>query len=174
MEVGIEKCLHIEFEYTKRKYHLDDVVIGKVYFLLISINIKYMEIALIRRETTGTGVNAFSEDEKLAKFEIMDGVPVRGESIPVRLFLGNYNLTPSYTNVHGKFNVKYLLNIVLVDEEDRRYYKQQEIFLWRKRPGTLLELDEGKHNARHFGPRDTEREQKEKEIEEKERQEDNE
>ena len=29
MEVGIEECLHIEFEYNKSKYHLRDVVIGK-------------------------------------------------------------------------------------------------------------------------------------------------
>ncbi|NWZ03887.1 VPS26 protein, partial [Loxia curvirostra] len=34
MEVGIEDCLHIEFEYDKSKYHLKDVVVGKVYFLL--------------------------------------------------------------------------------------------------------------------------------------------
>ena len=30
MEVGIEECLHIEFEYDKQKYHLEDVIIGKV------------------------------------------------------------------------------------------------------------------------------------------------
>jgi len=29
MEVGIEDCLHIEFEYNKSKYHLSDVVIGR-------------------------------------------------------------------------------------------------------------------------------------------------
>jgi vacuolar protein sorting-associated protein 26 len=28
--------------------------------------------------------------------------------------------------------VKYYLNLVLVDEEDRRYFKQQEIILWRR------------------------------------------
>lgn len=34
MEVGIEDCLHIEFEYDKSKYHLKDTVVGKIYFLL--------------------------------------------------------------------------------------------------------------------------------------------
>lgn len=47
-----------------------------------------------------------------------------GESIPVRLFLGGFELTPSYRNVHNKFSVKYYLNLVLIDEEDRRYYNQ--------------------------------------------------
>ena len=36
MEVGIEDCLHIEFEYDKAKYHLKDTVVGKIYFLLVS------------------------------------------------------------------------------------------------------------------------------------------
>lgn len=55
MEVGIEDCLHIEFEYNKSKYHLKDVIVGKIYFLLVRIKIKNMELSIIRRETTGTG-----------------------------------------------------------------------------------------------------------------------
>ena len=35
MEVGIEDCLHIEFEYNKSKYHLNDAVLGKIFFLLV-------------------------------------------------------------------------------------------------------------------------------------------
>ena len=81
MEVGIEDCLHIEFEYNKSKYHLkvcsrlfrcflrdsfdaqtnipcgcgnqQDVIIGKVYFLLVRLRIKHMELCLIKRETFG-------------------------------------------------------------------------------------------------------------------------
>jgi len=132
MEVGIEDCLHIEFEYNRAKYHLQDVVIGKIYFLLVRIKIKHMEIVIIKRESTGSGPNTYNESENISKFEIMDGAPVRGESIPVRLFLSPYDLTPTYKNVHNKFSCKYYLNLVLVDEEDRRYFKQQEIQIWRK------------------------------------------
>ena len=92
MEVGIEDCLHIEFEYNKSKYgilrpsprlharvntlgldcfevlnaggwpvlaryHLKDVVTGKIYFLLVRIRIKHMELAIIRRESAGTGAS---------------------------------------------------------------------------------------------------------------------
>lgn len=132
MEVGIEDCLHIEFEYNKSKYHLKDVVVGKIYFLLVRIKIKHMELAIIRRESTGSGPNLYNESETITKFEIMDGAPVRGESIPIRLFLNGFNLTPTYKAIHNKFSVKYYLNLVLVDEEDRRYFKQQEVTLWRK------------------------------------------
>ncbi|CAD7967019.1 unnamed protein product [Amoebophrya sp. A25] len=136
MEVGIEDCLHIEFEYDKSKYHMKDVVVGKVYFLLVRIKIKHMELNIIRRETTGSGAqNQSSDNETLTKFEIMDGAPVRGECIPVRFYLSGVDLQPTYKNVQNKFSVKYFLNLVLVDEEDRRYFKQQEIFIWRKKIG---------------------------------------
>lgn len=35
------------------RYHLKDVIVGKIYFLLVRIKIKTMELAIIRRETTG-------------------------------------------------------------------------------------------------------------------------
>lgn len=91
-----------------------------------------MEIAIIKRETTGIGQNTFNENETIAKYEIMDGAPVRGESIPIRLFLAGYELTPTMKDINKKFSVRYYLNLVLVDEEERRYFKQQEIVLWRK------------------------------------------
>uniref|UniRef100_A0A915PPJ4 Vacuolar protein sorting-associated protein 26 n=1 Tax=Setaria digitata TaxID=48799 RepID=A0A915PPJ4_9BILA len=132
MEVGIEDSLHIEFEYNRSKYHLKDVIVGKIYFLLVRIKIKFMEIAIIKRETVGNSPNVFNENETIAKYEIMDGAPVRGESIPIRLFLAGYDLTPTMRDVGKKFSVRYYLNLVLVDEEDRRYFKQQEMTLWRK------------------------------------------
>ncbi|OEH79887.1 vacuolar protein [Cyclospora cayetanensis] len=112
MEVGIEDCLHIEFEFDKSRYHLKDVVIGKVYFVLVRIKIKDMQLDIIKTETAGCA-----------------------ECIPVRLYLSGLDLTPTYKNVQNKFSVRYFLNLVLVDEEDRRYFKKQEIILWRKKIG---------------------------------------
>jgi len=132
MEVGIEDCLHIEFEYNRSKYHMKDVIIGKIYFLLVRIKIKHMELAIIKRESTGSGPNLYNESETVTKYEIMDGAPVKGESIPIRLFLSPFELTPTYKSISNKFSLKYYLNLVLVDEDDRRYFKQQEIILWRK------------------------------------------
>merc|ERR1711971_1228744 len=132
---------------------------GNIHFLLVRIKIKYMELAVIRRETTGEGVamaamatrngamgggggggsngNMVTETQTLTRFEIMDGAPVKGEVIPVKLFIGGIaaDLTPSFDDGLNRFTVKYYLNLVLVDEEDRRYFKQQEIILWRKEIG---------------------------------------
>lgn len=54
----------------------------------------------------------------------MDGAPVRGETIPIRLFLGGFELTPTFRDVNKKFSARYYLNLVLIDEENRRYFKQ--------------------------------------------------
>lgn len=131
MEVGIEDCLHIEFVYGKDAYHLKDVVVGRINFVLVRIKLKHMELEIKRREVVGSGIDARLESTTVAKFEIMDGAPTKGESIPIRMYLSPYPLTPSYENVENKFSVKYGLNLVLVDEEDRRYFKQHEIRLYR-------------------------------------------
>ncbi|KRX10813.1 hypothetical protein PPERSA_00983 [Pseudocohnilembus persalinus] len=133
LEVGIEDCLHIEFEYAKNKFHLKDVITGKVSFMLVRIRIKYMEIHIIKRELQGSGQNQITDNETLVKHEVMDGCPHKGEVIPIRIYLAGIDVTPSSKNVSGKFTVKHFINLVLVDEDDRRYFKQQEITFYRKK-----------------------------------------
>ncbi|CAA6661320.1 unnamed protein product [Spirodela intermedia] len=125
MEVGIEDCLHIEFEYNKSKYHLKDVIIGKIYFLLVRIKLKDMELEIRRRESADLGLIRMLRQRQSQR-----------ESIPIRLFLSPYELTPTYRNTNNKFSVKYFLNLVLVDEENRRYFKQQEITMYRLLEGS--------------------------------------
>eukprot|EP01117_Protostelium_nocturnum_P016974 TRINITY_DN6817_c0_g1_i1.p1 TRINITY_DN6817_c0_g1~~TRINITY_DN6817_c0_g1_i1.p1 ORF type:complete len:228 (+),score=56.99 TRINITY_DN6817_c0_g1_i1:39-722(+) len=55
MEVGIEGRLHIEFEYDKSKYHFTDVIVGKIFFLVVNVSIKHMELQLLRKEIIGQG-----------------------------------------------------------------------------------------------------------------------
>lgn len=128
MEVGIEDCLHIEFEYAKSKYHLkvrflparlasparrciapnqcsfaswlltalwlvgsprsahscfnrlfpplfppllQDVVVGKIFFLLVRIKIKHMEIELRRRESSGSGTNTCARNYRRARASLL-------------------------------------------------------------------------------------------------------
>jgi len=147
LEVGIEDCLHIEFVYDKTQFHLNDVVTGRVFFLLVRIKIKHMELSLVRRETAGfsgasagssgvastlSGTAAVTESETLTRFEIMDGAPIKGERIPIRMFLSGLDVGPSLVGVANCLSVRYFLNLVLIDEEERRYFKQQEINLYRE------------------------------------------
>jgi vacuolar protein sorting-associated protein 26 len=147
LEVGIEDCLHIEFVYDKTQFHLNDVVTGRVFFLLVRIKIKHMELSLVRRETAGfsgssagssgvasalSGTAAVTESETLTRFEIMDGAPIKGERIPIRMFLSGLDVGPSLVGAANCLSVRYFLNLVLIDEEERRYFKQQEVTLYRE------------------------------------------
>lgn len=46
-------AFYINIHLTCHRYHLKDVIVGKIYFLLVRIKIKTMELSIIRRETTG-------------------------------------------------------------------------------------------------------------------------
>lgn len=131
MDVGIENCLHIEFEYSRSRFSLKDAIIGKIYFLLVRLKIKHMELSLIRRETVGAPPNQVTDSETVVRFEIMDGAPVKGETIPIRLFLNGFDLVPTYRDVNKKFSTRTYLSLVLIDEDARRYFKQSEIILYR-------------------------------------------
>ncbi|EHB17718.1 Vacuolar protein sorting-associated protein 26B [Heterocephalus glaber] len=91
-----------------------------------------MEIDIIKQGTTGTGPNVYQENDTRANYEIVDGEPVQGVSIPFRLFLAGYELTLMMQNTNKKFSVSYYLSLVLIDEEERCHFKQQKVALWRK------------------------------------------
>jgi vacuolar protein sorting-associated protein 26 len=55
------------------------------------------------------------------------------------LFLGGFDLTPTFRDVNKKFSTRYYLNLVLIDEENRRYFKQQEITIFREPEPELMQ-----------------------------------
>lgn len=146
MDVGVDNVLHIEFRYAKTRYHFNERVLGQVTFKVTDMDIQYGEVGIVRKEYIGAG---HAEDpfevETLQAFEIMDGTPIVGEVVPIRLYLGCIpRLTPTYANVNHCFRVRYFLNLVLVTSVGKRYFKQQEITLYRKegqeRPASLQPL----------------------------------
>lgn len=92
-----------------------------------------MELQIIKKESILAGSNSKSDTEVITRFEIMDGAPIKNETIPIKWFLAPYELTPTYLNVNNRLSVQYFINLVLIDVEERRYFKQHEI--------TLLRLD---------------------------------
>uniref|UniRef100_A0A1I7XSV6 PDZ domain-containing protein n=1 Tax=Heterorhabditis bacteriophora TaxID=37862 RepID=A0A1I7XSV6_HETBA len=84
-------------------------------------NIRVNAIAPVMSVRAGICLSVYYLYFKLGLFHCL----IPGESIPIRLFLGGYDLAPTMRDVSKKFTVKYLLNLVLIDEEDRRYFKQQ-------------------------------------------------
>eukprot|EP01056_Protomagalhaensia_sp_Gyna25_P004692 Protomagalhaensia_sp_Gyna_25__4691@NODE_449_length_3399_cov_119_317262_g344_i0_p2_GENE_NODE_449_length_3399_cov_119_317262_g344_i0NODE_449_length_3399_cov_119_317262_g344_i0_p2_ORF_typecomplete_len335_score36_93Vps26/PF03643_15/6e77Arrestin_N/PF00339_29/3_6e05Arrestin_N/PF00339_29/1_2e03_NODE_449_length_3399_cov_119_317262_g344_i0581062 len=159
--VGMENCLHIDLELANGVQELNGCIYGKVHFSVVRLKIRHMELDVLRQETVGGLTTLYSANNKAAtnsedsgrtpqwqltgpptnemthhtttvtRFELMDGIPAKGETIPVRMFLRGLHLTPSYENVQNMFSVRHFLSLVLVDEEERRYFKKQEIFFYR-------------------------------------------
>lgn len=81
----------------------------------------------------GSGVNSKTTQEELSSFEIMDGCPAKEEQIPIRFYLSSVDtLGPTLTNVNNKFSAKYMLNLLIIDQEGQKYFKQNEVTLYRK------------------------------------------
>lgn len=131
-EVGYEDYILIEIEMNNYKFHLQDCLKGKVYFINIQIPIRNMEASIVRKEIVGTGKDTQQDISVLSRFEILDGMPGKKDYIPFRMYLSNFPLTPSYKTIHNSFSVQYFFQITLFDEYGNKYGKQQPIQLWRK------------------------------------------
>ena len=129
MEVGISNAIHMEYELFKNKYSLTDCVIGKIYFIKVSMKVKTIEIHFIKKEIF---CGAKSDPILISKFEIVDGSPADGDIVPIRMLLNGFALSPTYKELNNVISVKYFLKFVIIDEEEKSFYKQQEISLWRK------------------------------------------
>ena len=129
LRVGVKNILSLSIEFEHSNYNCRGILKGFVIFNLVNINIKSMEIQLIRKEIVSGEKNC--EPEYISRYELIDGRPIEHEKIPIRFFLKSYNLTPSYFDIEGIFGVKYFLNLIVIDCYNNRYYKSAEINLYR-------------------------------------------
>ena len=132
MSVGIKDLLSILIEFEHSNYGIHGTLKGYVSFGKVNMVLTKMEVELMKKETIfGREAKKKSEPKILASFELIDGGPYKNETIPFRFFLAPYKLTPSYTDVAGNFSVRYYLNLIVKDQNNNRFFKQKEIFLYR-------------------------------------------
>lgn len=140
LEVGIDDWLHLVFEVERNKYHLKDCIEGFVKFKKVSIRLVSMELQIIKKETVLAGTASKAETEVITRYEIMDGAPIKHETIPIKWFLAPYELTPTYANINNRLSVQYFINLVLIDTDERRYFKQHEVNFERLEKSVQLEM----------------------------------
>lgn len=62
----------------------------------------------------------------------MDGCPQQHSVIPFRMCMrGVKDLAPSYKSIHNRLFVRHWLNLVITDDDGRRYFKQSEVTFYR-------------------------------------------
>lgn len=127
--VGIQDMLKLSIDFYHKRYNYRGIMEGKVTFHQVGMPLTFMELQIIKRE------NLEKEDENppstMAKHQLMDGSPIRNETVPIRLFLKPFDLTPTYESVNNQFSVRYYINLVLEDNEQNRFFKQKEVIFYR-------------------------------------------
>lgn len=130
LEVGLEDQLHINFTSPKTRYSLHESLEGELHFSLVNLRIKSADLSIVRREIVGKQV---TDQEVLQRYQIIEGSPARYDTIPFSLPLANLrDLTPSLRELEKVGSLLYFVNLIIYDVEGRRYFKQQEIQLYRE------------------------------------------
>lgn len=131
MEIGVSDKIHLEYELFQTKYHLKDVITGKLYFANVFVPIQSIEIQLIKTEKMCYGESQVYENIIEGRLEICDGQPFEGDIIPFRMYLNGRNVSSTVKNANF-FSLNYYIKFLVMLENDRILYKNQEIILWRK------------------------------------------
>ena len=133
--IGIRNVIHFDVVFQSLCVDARKCFLGALCMSLSKIRMVHMNLELCRIERLfEDGICTHtSEMEKLMTFEVMDGAPVRGTVIPMRIFVGGCKLWPSPKEHGAKVTCEYFFQIRGIDETDRSYKKKFPIdFVYEK------------------------------------------
>lgn len=138
MDIGFEGVIYFEWIMNQNKFAIDDHINGQIKIVSISQRLKNVELLLLKKET------ALFESETIvvAKFEICDGHPVEHELLPFRMFIDDFDLSPTMKNINNYSTVRYYLKIIVFTIEEKQYWKSQEVIIWRNNYQKYIRLDD--------------------------------
>jgi vacuolar protein sorting-associated protein 26 len=122
-EVGIQNVLHVEFVIQNPIFDCGGVIIGKVNFLVVKIRIVNMYLQIRRTEYFNNGIISYRNEAIIAQYEILDGMPVRGDTVPIRFYLPSVKVWPYPKSSGRNLEVKYNIRLFLLDENGKHYFK---------------------------------------------------
>lgn len=126
-EIGMRNVLHIEFVFPKSAYDCQECVSASAFFILVKIRIVELYIEIFRFESFNSNYLNFEKKTIIKSYQFLDGPPVRGDHVPIRLFLSDAKIWP-YGNFAGSdLKVEYYLRTHIVDENGKSYYKRLKI-----------------------------------------------
>lgn len=127
--IGIDQVMHIEVLLNSVVIDCRKEIIGALFMSLAKIRMIHMSIEIYRRETLKYPTGDVSYEEKVGEWEVMDGAPVRGTLIPIRVFLAKCNCWPAPRANGCKVDVEYAMKLRGCDEKNSTYAKRIPIEL---------------------------------------------
>jgi vacuolar protein sorting-associated protein 26 len=138
-EIGMTNVLHIELVFARRDFDCRASVVGAAYFLLVKLRIIHMQVLLYCEERVERAGRGSADKNILKTWEFLDGALVRGDSVPIRLFLGECDIWPYRPFPDSALKVDWFLRAQLTDENGKNYYKRLRVRIVRARPGQPAE-----------------------------------
>ena len=130
INIGVENLIHVNIKLLKSKYFLDDVIAGKIKIVKSKIQLINVILSIKKREIINIGNTNASNEETIARYELVEGFPEEGDKSFFRYQLKSIkNLSPSYNN--EKFSVQYFLGFEFYDNNDYQFFKNVEIEVYR-------------------------------------------
>ena len=124
MEIGITNLLRVAFTLQSPTLDVASCLIGLVEFTEVRIRIVKMMFQVLRVEEYRDGLIGGRTQGVIAQYELVDGVPVRGQRIPVRIFFPGIKLWPFVSGGNTKLAVGYSLRFLMLDDDGKKYYKE--------------------------------------------------
>lgn len=123
----IGDTLRVNILTQRRKFDLNDVIMGSLHFIMVNIKIRMVRIQIVAQETLE--VNGVSKKFKniIDYWELAVGNPVKDEIIPFRLFLKPVNIHPSTSNVELGYSVTHFLHFTIITESGSKYFKALQV-----------------------------------------------
>lgn len=133
-EIGIQNVLHIEFVLQNPTFDCGSVMIGKILFLVVKIRIVRIILQIRREEYYSNGYISSKNESIISEYEILDGMPCRGDQIPIRFYFPGVKVWPYPLDCGKNLEVKYFMRFLLIDENSKHYYKEltKEMFRFVK------------------------------------------
>jgi len=123
LEIGVPEALEVKFEYNKKNEDGKCSIVGQIEFVLMKALVRSVEVQIIKREII---TNVTPEDQIIEKVIVKEGLPKKGEILPVNLSFGTADLAPEFS-INGKFSVTYFVKLCLVELGDTKYNKLHKL-----------------------------------------------
>lgn len=132
--IGMKNVLHIEFVFPNSAYDCNDCVPASAFFILVKLRIVQIYIEIFRFESFCSNVLNFEKKTLIKSYQILDGPPVRGDYIPIRIFLNDSDIWPHSAYAGSELKVQHYLRTHIIDENGKSYYKRLKIKIDRYQP----------------------------------------
>lgn len=134
VEIGIENYIRVDFYLANLQSSLSGVLRGHIVFHALNLPIRTAQVCLVQK-VLRLDTHAQVSQRILKAQQILDGPPVLNMRIPFRLglldcaVLGEFAGGGSIDEVGKLWAIKYFLQLVLIDTQERHYFKQHEVHL---------------------------------------------